>query len=77
MAKKKSNQILILTILLSVFVVLSTIQAVQITSISNKIEAQGFTLGSSNDATYSSGSSKPSSSIPANIQELPQMVGGC
>ena len=78
MAKKKSNQMLILTILLGVFVVLSAMQAVQISSISQKIGSDDFILGNSKQTTSNSDPATYSkSSVPENLEELPQMVGGC
>jgi hypothetical protein len=76
--KNKSNQTLILAIILGIFVFLSAIQAVQITSISQKIGSEGFVLGDSKQTSYGSTPSPSSkTNIPENIQELPQMVGGC
>lgn len=81
MAKKKSNQMLILTILLAIFVVLSAIQTIEISSLSNKIKSEGFVLGS-NAPTTSYNSAIPQStysqnSVPQDSQDLPKMVGGC
>ena len=57
-------------IILLVLVIFSTIQAVQLNSLKEKIKELGTiapTIQSSGDGV----------AVPLNIQNLPQMVGGC
>ncbi|MAG38871.1 hypothetical protein CMO90_02175 [Candidatus Woesearchaeota archaeon] len=70
----------IVTLVLVVLVVLSVVQAVQLNNLKSKVVEGELALGTSVKSTSSSsetsGGSKPAT-LPASIQNLPQMVGGC
>lgn len=64
----------IMAIVLGVLVVLSVLQAFQLRELKEEVSSGGFS------AAAVSGSGQASSeeaSLPSNIQDLPQMVGGC
>ena len=62
---------LIITIVLAVLVVISVVQAVEINSLKTSISTGGIATVSANAP------SAGSAAVPSNIQNLPEMVGGC
>lgn len=73
------KQTTILTIILGVLVIVSIVQAVQLNSMKAKISDGQLSVGKSSAkaASQSGGSEKTTASLPSNIKDLPQMVGGC
>ena len=63
---------LIITIVLAVLVVISVVQAVEINSLKTSISTGNIATVSANTP-----SSSGSAAAPSNIQNLPEMVGGC
>lgn len=61
----------VLAVIVAVLVIVAVVQAVQLNGLKEKVES-GVSLKPS-----SSTSSTGSSSTPASLQNLPQMVGGC
>ena len=68
----KINSNVITIIVLLVFVFISVVQAFELGNIKEKISA-----GEINAATTGASSSASDSSTPANLKDLPSMVGGC
>ena len=73
------KQTTIVMVVLSLLVVLSAVQAAQLTSLKSQLSEADFSLGKSQGSsrvklTTGSGGS---GSLPASIQDLPTMVGGC
>ena len=62
---------------LALLVVISIVQAVQLTSLSGSVNELGTTNTIGAPKTTTSSSSHEKSSVPTNIQDLPGMVGGC
>ena len=62
-------------IVLIVLVVISVVQAVQLNSLKDKIESGSLKTASVTTTPLTGGDS--SVDVPSNIEELPQMVGGC
>lgn len=71
----------IVAVILGVLVVISVVQAFQLNSLKTKIGEGQLSIGSSTGrtsvATPSGDGSRSTGSLPSNIQNLPQMVGGC
>lgn len=70
------KQTTIVAIVLGLLIVISTVQAFQLSSLKTKVAEDQVSLGSSSSSS-SSGSSGRSVALPASVTELPQMVGGC
>lgn len=66
------NQTTILAIVLGVLVIIAAVQAYQFTEIKSKISSGAVPV-----AAASSGHSGGGAAMPASLQNLPQMVGGC
>ena len=75
--KKGNNQNLIMSIILGIFIIISAFQSFQINNLQTQIEDGGIKISSSGGSSYSSSGSSKNSEVPSNIQDLPQMVGGC
>ncbi len=74
----KINQATLLTVLLAVLVIVSAVQAYQLTSLKSEISDAEFTLGSSSGSSSSRVKlTTGSGGMPTSIQNLPPMVGGC
>ena len=73
------NKNFITTVVLVVLVIISAVQAVQLNALKGALEEGDLSVGtkSSSVTTASGGSSPSGGSLPANIQDLPTMVGGC
>lgn len=65
------KQSTLMAVILAVLVILSGVQAYQVTALKTEISDAQFTLGSS------SSSSRVTLTTPASLNELPTMVGGC
>lgn len=68
----KINSNVIMVAILIILIFTSVIQAVELSGLKGKVIA-----GEVQAATTDSGGSSGSSSTPANLQDLPSMVGGC
>ena len=73
------NKQLIISIVLGVLILISVVQAFQLNGLRGKIAEGDFTVGTKSTSTpvASGGGSSGGGAIPANINDLPQMVGGC
>lgn len=75
------KQTAIVAIILGVLVLISVVQAFQLNSLKTKITEGGLSIksagGSTPLAASSGDSGRATASLPSNIQNLPQMVGGC
>ena len=74
------NKSTIIAIILGLLVLVSVVQAVQLSSIKSKLVDGGKLISQSSGTltTVASGSTgKKTSDLPASVKELPQMVGGC
>ena len=78
MKKKESGFIdknLLFTLLLGALILVSAVQAYQVSSIAGKISDDSVKIGSA--SSHVNPTSSGSGSVPSNIQDLPSMVGGC
>ena len=66
-----SNKFMIMAILLGLLIIVSGVQAVELSSIKTKIADGSFASGSSGS------SSNSGSTLKNNLDSLPTMVGGC
>ncbi|MBI3051941.1 hypothetical protein HYY74_05805 [Candidatus Woesearchaeota archaeon] len=64
------NKNLIFAIILGVLLLVSVVQAVQLTSLKSKIDANAVKIGSSKPATQTG-------TAGSGLNDLPTMVGGC
>ncbi len=73
------NKNTIVLVILAVLVLVSAVQAVQLVSLKTKIGTEGISAKSVKvtGSSPQAGASSESPSLPANIQNLPGMVGGC
>lgn len=73
------NQRTIVAIVLGVLVLLSVVQAFQLSGLKTKMADGQLSVKSSSGTTSaaSEGSSKKTAALPSSIKNLPQMVGGC
>lgn len=70
------KQTTIVAIILAVLLLVSVVQAFQLTSLKSKIVDGKVSLGATKSSTpLATGSS--TGSLPSSIKDLPQMVGGC
>ncbi len=69
------NKNLILAIVLGILVIVSVVQAFQLSSLKAKVGGAGVSTVSA-PASVSAPSSG-GASVPSSLQNLPQMVGGC
>ncbi|MBI2139947.1 hypothetical protein HYU14_03415 [Candidatus Woesearchaeota archaeon] len=73
------KQSVIATIILAVLVLVALVQAFQLNGLSDALEEGKMSIGSGSGKTATgaaSGGSKPAA-LPASVQNLPSMVGGC
>lgn len=71
---------MVFTVVLVALVVMAGVQTIQLISLNNKLSESGTTLSTaSQNSPVASGNPSGSSRVtaPSNIQDLPQMVGGC
>ena len=68
-----------IAILLGVLVLVSVVQAVELTNMKSGIEDGTITLGAKSTSTAlgSSNTGSGAAVVPSNLQNLPDMVGGC
>ncbi|MBI2548222.1 hypothetical protein HYW21_02630 [Candidatus Woesearchaeota archaeon] len=72
------KQTTLVAIILSVLIVLSVAQAFQLYTLKAKVSEGSLTVGTKTGVTPSaSGANGNVQKLPSNIQNLPQMVGGC
>ena len=73
----KMNKNVIIAVVLGVLVLIAALQAVQLFTLKGKLggTSTGSTQGSA--AATAPATSGPAPATPPNIQNLPQMVGGC
>ena len=72
------NQKTIIALILAVLVLVSVVQAFQLTSLREKVKTGGLSLSSSNSGTpVASSGGKTIGTVPSSVKDLPQMVGGC
>lgn len=74
------KQTTVIAIILGVLVLVSLVQAYQLTALKTRLAGGQLSISSgvSRTSPLSSGDSgKKTASLPSNIQELPAMVGGC
>lgn len=73
------NKNLIIAIVLVVLIVISVVQAIQLGSLKTKIGSSGVTAkvaASTTNPTVTSGNNQQVN-VPSNLNDLPEMVGGC
>ncbi|MBI5391764.1 hypothetical protein HZB00_02055 [Candidatus Woesearchaeota archaeon] len=68
---------LIVAIVLGILVVVSAIQAVQLSSLKAKLSSGTLSTSGAKVSSSLGGSSGGAASVPSNLQNLPSMVGGC
>lgn len=66
----------IISLVLGVLVVIAVLQAVQLVGLKNKLSGGAVNTGSANVPVQAGGSGN-GAQLPSNLQNLPQMVGGC
>ncbi|MBI4450953.1 hypothetical protein HY642_03185 [Candidatus Woesearchaeota archaeon] len=78
------NKSVILAVVLGALVVISVIQAIQLSGLKGKLEAGGVTAKVTAPAQTTTQATAPQASapssdvkVPASVKNLPQMVGGC
>jgi len=71
------NKTNILAIVLAVLVVISVVQAFQLTGLKTKLDSGQVSTKSVKPAVKSSPGSGDSANLPKSLDNLPQMVGGC
>lgn len=69
------NAKMIMAIVLGILVVLSVVQAFQLKELKEEVSGGGFSVTGA-DSVGQRGASG-AATLPSNIQNLPQMVGGC
>jgi hypothetical protein len=71
----------IVALILGVLVVISAVQAIQLNGLKTTIKEGELSIGSASTTTIPASSpgdgGKQVTSLPSNIKDLPQMVGGC
>ncbi len=68
----------LLTVSLILFLIVLTIQSVQLNSLNYKLKTGSFNINSGNKLAGSNPSeSDGGTQLPSNLQDLPSMVGGC
>jgi len=70
----------LVAIVLGVLVLISVVQAFQLTSLKSKLSESGVSVKSGSSSTVAaSGDSgeKRTQAVPKSLQDLPSMVGGC
>ncbi|MDP3728039.1 MAG: hypothetical protein Q8R18_01155 [bacterium] len=71
------NKNWIFAVVLGVLIIVSLVQAVQLSSIKESISEGDISTGSASSTVDTAGSSSSSSSSSSSLSELPSMVGGC
>ena len=74
------KQATLVAIVLGFLVLISVVQAFQLNGLKDKLGDEQFSVKSASKTTpvaSSSGTDKGAGSLPSNIKNLPQMVGGC
>ncbi len=66
------NKDMIIAIVLGILVVISVVQAIQLNNLKDNIATGGVATVSANSPVQGSGAG-----LPSNLQNLPEMVGGC
>ncbi len=69
------KQTTIIAIVLGVLLIMSAVQAIQLTVLKTKIVKEGFNMKSASSTVKPASSG--GASVPSNLQNLPSMVGGC
>lgn len=80
MEVQNMNTTMIVAGVLGVLIILSAVQAYQLSSLKGTLEDGQMTVKSQSGKTsvaQSGDTQQKSSNLPASIKELPQMVGGC
>ncbi|MFQ5474460.1 MAG: hypothetical protein ACE5DM_01360 [Candidatus Nanoarchaeia archaeon] len=69
----------VVAIILGVLVLISVVQAVQLSSLKTKLaEGEQTSVGTaSSPAPVASSGAQRSAALPSSVKNLPQMVGGC
>jgi len=60
-------------VVIAALLIISAVQAVELSSVSQATPS----VGDMPEATYSPGQQSVKSGVPSNLQEIPDMVGGC
>ncbi len=68
---------IVVVVVLIILVVISFVQAIQLNGLKTKVSELGTTGISSQKTSVTSSGGSSSGGIPSNMQNLPQMVGGC
>ena len=71
------KQTTIVAIILAVLLLVSVVQAFQLTSLKSKIVDGKVSLGATKSSTPLATGGSSTGSLPSSIKDLPQMVGGC
>jgi len=71
------NKNWIFAVVLGVLIIVSIVQAVQLTGIKESIGSGDITIGGGSSTTNTGSSSASSTSSSSSLSELPSMVGGC
>ena len=67
------NKNIVIAIVLGALVLIAGVQAFQLFSLKEKLSSGQISTGTSTQASSGGGSPQ----LPSNLQELPEMVGGC
>lgn len=73
----KMNKNTIVLIIFVVLVLVSTVQAFQLISLKSKLSTEGISISKQSVKATNNPTESGGASLPANIQNLPGMVGGC
>ncbi len=68
------NKNIIISVVLGVLILISVVQLVQLNSLKEKSGVSSVPITTQGSSSSSSGGSNP---IPGNLNNLPDMVGGC
>ena len=73
------NKNIIIVVVLGVLILISIVQAVQLTGLKSKLATGGtkVSTASQNTVATSAGNTGGQVSVPKSLQNLPNMVGGC
>lgn len=74
--KEKNGKFVVMAVLLGLLIVVAGVQAMELVSLKSKLSGDMNALAAGNGKT-STGSGSSSSALKKNLQNLPQMVGGC
>ncbi len=74
----KMKQTTIVAVVLGVLILVSAVQAVQLNALKDTISEGGLEVSTGTfSVPVASSGGKSTGSLPSNIKDLPQMVGGC